>query len=154
MQGLFLFDNLGEKVSVKNGRFVMSKNFLIFFIVFIVALVGCSKTYYGKFVTANVKQEPVDEFQVKDFAVLTFENKNVSKPEDWKWEFWAFYKNEKIGVYRLQSRVVAGSRSYYLVEIVPGMRASTISNFPAMPNYDRVKERLTAYLSEKKAPGL
>lgn len=130
----------------------MKKMLLIFFAIAHIIFIGCSKTYYGKFITTEVKQEPIDEFQTDGYTVLAFENIGSAKAEDWKWEFWVFWQNKKVGIYKLQSRIVGEMRSYYLVEEITGMRPSTISNFPALPNYERVKERLSAHLTEKGAP--
>jgi len=121
-------------------------------IFFILLICGCSQTYYGKYITINVKQDPIEEFQTNDYTVLAFENKKNSGPESWQWEFWVFYNDVQYYTYRLRSRIVAGSRSFFLVEINPEERSTTIASFQAQPIYDRVKDRLIAQLNKIGSP--
>ncbi len=108
---------------------------------------GCSKTYYGSFITTKVKTLPIEEFQAGDHVVLAFENPKKPTAEGWEYEFWAYKNRELVGNFRFQARLVAGTRNFYLVEEIPGARANTIASFKAKPNYDRIKERLVAYLN-------
>jgi len=111
--------------------------------------VGCSKTYYGKFITAKVKEEPIDEFQADGYVALAFENKKQRTAEDWLWEFWVYYDNQIYFKYWLKSKIVAGTRNYYLEEEIPGSKPRTTASFTARPNYDRVKDRLISDLQDK-----
>ena len=120
----------------------------------LVTCIGCSKTYYGKHITVKVKDEPTDEFQADGYIVLAFENSKYIGAEGWQWEFWTYYNEVQVGTYRFQARIVGGNRSYYLVEEIVGARPETVARFSAKPNYDRVKERLTAHLAEKGAQEL
>jgi len=126
----------------------MKKLFAVLIIALLLVLCyGCSRTYYGKFITLKVKNDPIDEFMSADYIVLAFENEKRSNTEDWKWEFWVYHDNERRSTYLLQARVVAGNRSYYLVEQIPRAKPKTIAHFPTQPNYDRVKERLIAHIA-------
>ena len=115
-----------------------------------VVFLGCSKTFYGKYITVKVKELPIEEFRAGEYTVLVFENKKEVGPEDWEYEFWVYSGRVMAGKYRFQARLVAGSRSYFLVEEIPNARPETIANFRAKPNYDRIKERLVAHLGESK----
>ena len=117
-------------------------------ITLILLLAGCSTTYYGKFITAKVNEMPIEEYKSGDFVVLAFENTKTVKAEGWLYEFWVYKNREQVATFRFQARLVAGSRSFFLVEEIPGKRSKTISHFTAKPNYDRIKERLTSHLAE------
>ena len=119
-------------------------------ITLILLLAGCSTTYYGKFITAKVNEMPIEEFRSGDFVVLTFENTKPVKAEGWQYEFWVYENREQVATFRFQARLVAGSRSFFLVEEVPGKRSKTVAHFTAKPNYDRIKERLIAHLEENR----
>ncbi|HDR90708.1 MAG TPA: hypothetical protein ENN75_00510 [candidate division Zixibacteria bacterium] len=130
----------------------MRRTYIAILFLMIITLAGCAKTYYGRHVTAKVKQEPVEEFKAGDYAVLSFENQKKIGAEGWLWEFWVYYQNKLYFKYYLQTRVVAGTRNYYLIEEIPGARSSTIASFTAKPNYDRTKDRLISNLTDKGSP--
>jgi len=93
-----------------------------------------------------VRFEPIDEFIAGEFVVLAFENPNIKGAEDWELEFWAFRGGAKDRTFKFHPRIVAGQRTFYLVEEIPRRRPETIASFRAKPNYGRVKERLTAFI--------
>ncbi len=117
-----------------------------------VIICGCSSTYYGRHITAKVKQEPLEEFKVENYVVLAFDNKKTIGAEGWLWEFWVYHHNKLYYKYFLNARVVAGTRNYYLVEEIPGGKPASVASFTAKPNFERVKDRLSANLIEKGAP--
>ncbi|MCK5832668.1 hypothetical protein KAH81_03260 [bacterium] len=125
----------------------MRKGFFLILAVILVLLgLGCTKTYYGSFLTAQVKIDPIDEFKAGQYIVLAFKNAKKATAEGWEYEFWAYKNREFNKSYKFQARLVAGRRNFYLVEEIPGARSETIASFQAKPNYDRIKERLTAHL--------
>lgn len=119
---------------------------ILLFAALAVVLLGCSKMFYGKYITVKVKELPIEEFKAGEHIILAFQNKKETGPEDWEYEFWVYSGQVMTGKYRFQARLVAGSRSYFLVEEIPNRRSETIANFRAKPNYDRIKERLLAHL--------
>lgn len=126
---------------------------ILLFAIIVIAC-GCSTTYYGQYITAKVKNQPIDEFQAGQYVILAFENTNKPKAEGWYWEFWVYFNNKIHFKYYLNARIVGGTRNYYLVEDIPGRKPSTAASFTAKPNYERVKDRLISSLEEKQAPGI
>ncbi len=118
----------------------------------ILAIAGCATTYYGKFITASVNNEPIDEFQADGFVVLAFENQKTVGAEGWYWEFWVYYRNDIYIEYLLTAKIVSGTRTYYLEEKIKGEKPTTAASFTAKPNYERVKDRLISDLKDKGAP--
>lgn len=128
----------------------MKKGIEIVLIVLIIAIIaGCTKTYFGKYITAKVKQTPIDEFQAGEFVALAFANTNNVGAEGWYWEFWVYNQNRLYYKYYLKAKIVAGTRNYYLEEEIPGRKPTTAASFTAKPNYERVKDRLISDLDSK-----
>ncbi len=117
-----------------------------------IIICGCSTTYYGKYITTKVKDDPIDEFKAGKYVVIAFENPKKVGPEGWYWEFWVYFQNKVYFKYYLKTKIVAGTRNYYLVEEIPGRKPSTAASFTAKPNYDRVKDRLMSDLTDKGTP--
>ncbi len=112
------------------------------------ALAGCGgKIYRGKYVTATVQLDPIDEFQHGKWVVLAFETPG-KRPEEGEYNrFWLYVDGEKKRELVLVAKVV-GKRMFYLQEQV-GKQIISHASFVAPPTYDAVKERIKALLSSE-----
>jgi len=120
---------------------------LIFLSFFLLILISCSKTFYGKYITTKLPILPKEEFKLDNIVVLGIENPDLDTREEWLFRFLIYKNGKKDSEYFVRSEIV-NTRRFYLKEVRQA-DLKTVAQFESIPTYENAKDRVISLLRSR-----
>lgn len=119
----------------------MKKTMLTILALIVVFIAGCgSKVYHGKYITTELKNQPIDEFKVGDFVVLGFENQ--SRRPTWLFSFVAYLRLQP----ERELFVIADEEGKFAIKEKHEGKLLVRATFITEPSYQVARERAISVL--------